>query len=136
VNERITGLRGTVLYITEAKTLQLQLLQAQKMESIGLLAGGVAHDFNNLLTVIHGYLDLAQMQILPTHPVQDYLAQIQNAASSAATLTEQLLAFSRKQIIAPKVLDLNDTIIRMQQMLQRLLGEDIELKTILSPELW
>ncbi|MEI7949658.1 MAG: PAS domain S-box protein [Gammaproteobacteria bacterium] len=136
VNERITGLRGTVLDITEAKTLQLQLLQAQKMESIGLLAGGVAHDFNNLLTVIHGYLDLAQMQILPTHPVQDYLAQIQNAASSAATLTEQLLAFSRKQIIAPKVLDLNDTITRMQQMLQRLLGEDIELKTILSPELW
>jgi signal transduction histidine kinase/sensor domain CHASE-containing protein len=109
------------------KKLQSQLLQAQKMESIGRLAGGVAHDFNNMLGVIIGNAELAMMQIEPGSPIYDELVEIQKAATRSANLTRQLLAFARKQPSMPKVLNLNETIDGMLKMLLRLIGEDIDL---------
>jgi len=120
---------------TGQKRLEAQLLHAQKMESVGRLAGGVAHDFNNLLTVILGGVELTRQELAPTHPAQEYLAEAEDAACSAGTLTQQLLAFSRKQIIAPKVLNLNDVVARVERMAQRLLGEDILLRTVCAPAL-
>lgn len=120
---------------TKAK-LEEQLRQAQKMESIGRLAGGVAHDFNNLLTVIHGYCALMQEQIPTGDPLMEDLGQIQRASERASSLTRQLLAFSRQQVLAPTVLDLNELIANLQKMLGRLIGEDITLETALQPELW
>jgi len=119
----------------EQARLQLQLQQASKMEAIGRLAGGVAHDFNNLLTSILGNVELAQMDLDPHHPVAAMLAEVNRAAQSAASLTRQLLAFSRKQIIEPRVLDLNELIGGLRQMLVRLLGESISLETSLAPNL-
>jgi len=120
--------------ITESKRaerergrLQEQLTQAQKMESIGRLAGGVAHDFNNLLTGISGNVALAMMDLSPDDPLYELLTEVSQAADSAAGLTRQLLAFSRKQLIEPKVLDLNEIIDRSHRMLRRLIGEDIDL---------
>ncbi|HJQ27149.1 MAG TPA: ATP-binding protein [Blastocatellia bacterium] len=104
-----------------------QLRQAQKMEAIGRLAGGVAHDFNNLLTAIIGYGQLLQTQFEPSEPAQNDIAEIVKAGQRAAALTSQLLAFSRKQVIQPKVLDLNAVIADLQKMLGRLIGEHIEL---------
>ena len=121
------GMLTSMLDVTDARRLQAQFLQAQKMESIGRLAGGVAHDFNNLLTVIQGYLGLARLAIAESHPAHHDLAEIERAAASAASLTQQLLAFSRKQLIHPVVLDLNDVVRRVQAMLRRLLGDDISL---------
>lgn len=121
---RITG---TYSDITEKKHLELQLHQAQKMESIGRLAGGVAHDFNNLLTVILGYANIGLMGLDPTQPNYHIFEEICKAAERSAALTRQLLAFARKQTIAPKVLDLNDTVENMLKMLRRLIGEDIDL---------
>ena len=113
--------------ITERKHLEQQLNQAQKMEAVGTLAGGVAHDFNNMLTVITGYADLAAATLgIPT-PVRDYLDQVRKAADRAASLTRQLLAFSRQQIVNPKVIDLNDIILSIDKMLRRLIRENIEL---------
>ncbi|MFN8458930.1 MAG: response regulator [Anaerolineae bacterium] len=121
----------------EAKAkLEAQLRQAQKMESIGRLAGGVAHDFNNLLTVILGYSDLMQAQLPADDPLQDKVEQIQQAAERAESLTRQLLAFSRKQMLAPVVLDLNDLVENLRKMLGRLIGEDISLTTMLQAGLW
>ena len=120
---------------TEQKRLETQLLHAQKMESVGRLAGGVAHDFNNLLTVILGSVELTRQMLDAAHPAHEYLTEAEAAASSAGTLTTQLLAFSRKQIIAPKVLNLNDVVARVERMAQRLLGEDVELRTVCSAEL-
>ena len=119
---------------TQAK-LEEQLRQAQKMESIGRLAGGVAHDFNNLLTVIQGYAELMQMRLASDDPLRRSAAQIQQAAESAASLTRQLLAFSRKQILAPTRLDLNELVSNLHKMLKRLIGEDILLETNLTPNL-
>jgi two-component system, cell cycle sensor histidine kinase and response regulator CckA len=119
----------------ERKKLETQLQQAMKMEAIGRLAGGVAHDFNNLLTSITGNVQLALMDLRPLDPLADTLSEIRKAANSAAALTRQLLTFSRKQLIEPRALDLNELILRMQKMMARLIGEDIELKTNLGREL-
>ena len=122
--------------IAERKKLQEQLIQSQKMESIGRLAGGVAHDFNNLLTPIMGYAQLALIK-LPSG--QDHLRtnlqEIEKAAERASKLTHQLLAFSRGQVIEPKVFNLNNLILDMDKMLRRLIGEDIELVTLPTPDL-
>ncbi len=112
---------------TEKEKLQAQLLQAQKMESVGRLAGGVAHDFNNMLNIILGNTEIAIEDIAPDDPVHGNLGEILSAAKRSADITRQLLAFSRKQTIAPKVLNLNDTIKSMLRMLRRLIGEDIDL---------
>ncbi len=111
----------------EQEKLQAQLAQAQKMESVGRLAGGVAHDFNNMLQVILISADHAQSQSTPGSPVYESLSEIINSANRSSDLTRQLLAFARKQTVAPKVLDLNETISGMLKMLQRLIGEDIDL---------
>jgi two-component system cell cycle sensor histidine kinase/response regulator CckA len=129
---KVVNIVGSFLDISEAKRLQAQLLQAQKMESVGRLAGGVAHDFNNLLTVIKGYVDLAALELSPGDPLHYDLGQVTKAAESAAELTQQLLAFSRQQIIAPQAISLNDVIARVERMLQRVIGEDIELYTIMA----
>ncbi len=113
--------------ITERKAMEAQLLQAQKLESVGRLAGGVAHDFNNMLGVILGHVEMAFRHVDGSHPLQDDLTEIQNAAQRSARLTQQLLAFARKQVIKPEVLDVNTTIENMLTMLRRVLGEDIEL---------
>ncbi|MCM0083867.1 PAS domain-containing protein [Geomonas sp. Red32] len=121
----------------EAKDrLELQLQQAQKLESVGRLAGGVAHDFNNMLGVILGHAELALMKLEHFEPPQDDLIAIRNAAERSANLTRQLLAFARKQTISPRVMNLNDTVSGMMKMLQRLIGEDIELTWQPSPDLW
>jgi signal transduction histidine kinase len=112
-----------------------QFLQSQKLEAVGRLAGGVAHDFNNLLTAIMGYSDIALRRLRPDDPLSTYLTEIKKAGERAASLTRQLLAFSRKQVMQPKVLDLNSVINDMQRMLQRIIGEDIELVTKLSADL-
>jgi len=116
--------------ITLRKRLENQLSHAQKMESIGRLAGGVAHDFNNMLTVILGGIELSLARLDPGHPSRVHLSDAAEAAQSTAALTRQLLAFSRKEVIAPRVLDLNEVIGRMQKMILRLLGEDIRLETV------
>jgi two-component system, cell cycle sensor histidine kinase and response regulator CckA len=115
--------------VTDKKRLEAQLLQSQKMESVGRLAGGVAHDFNNLLGVITGYGDLLQREIGPRHPAFGRVEEIRKAADRAAALTRQLLAFSRKQVLEPKVLDLNAVVVDTEKMLRRLIGEDIHLIT-------
>lgn len=111
---------------------QLQLQQSQKLEAIGQLAGGVAHDFNNLLTAIIGYTDLSLRRLASDHPVRRHLGETKKAAERAASLTRQLLAFSRKQILEPKILDLNLVVTDMHKMLQRLIGEDVTLSTNLA----
>ena len=113
--------------ITEKRKMEEQLQQAQKMESVGRLAGGVAHDFNNMLNIILGNTEMAIEDIAQDHPVHGNLGEILSAAKHSADITRQLLAFSRKQTIAPKVLNLNDTIESMLRMLRRLIGEDIDL---------
>jgi len=122
--------------ITEQKGLEDQLHQAQKMESIGRLAGGVAHDFNNMLMVISGYADLTLMQTASDDPRHQGLQEIKNAARRSADLTRQLLAFARKQTVAPVVLDMDETIEGMLKMLRRLIGEDIELAWLPGAGLW
>jgi PAS domain S-box-containing protein len=112
---------------SESEKLQEQLHQAQKMESVGRLAGGVAHDFNNMLGVILGHTELAMDKLDPSQPLYTHLLEVRKAAERSADLTRQLLAFARKQTIAPKVLDLNDTVGGMLKMLRRLIGEDIHL---------
>ncbi len=119
----------------EQQRLQNQLHQAMKMESIGRLAGGVAHDFNNLLTGIMGNLSLAFMDAKPDNPLLPILQEMQGAVERAADLTRQLLAFSRKQIIEPRVLNLNDLVANLQNMLIRLLGEDVVLKVVPANDL-
>ena len=114
----------------EKEKLQTQFLQAQKMEAVGRLAGGVAHDFNNLLTVIIGYSELLLQKIGKESPMHGEVKEIHGAGERAATLTRQLLAFSRKQIIEPKVLDLNLLMADLSKMLARLIGENIDLKTV------
>jgi PAS domain S-box-containing protein len=118
--------------ITQRKVLESQLLQSQKMEAVGLLAGGVAHDFNNALGVIAGYSDLLQMQLPEGNSQRRYAEEISKAAHRAANLTRQLLAFSRKQVIQPVVLDLNTVVADMAKMLKRLIGEDIDI--VITPE--
>ena len=114
----------------ERDKLEKQLAQAQKMETIGRLAGGVAHDFNNMLSVILGYVDLAKLHVAPKHFILKDIAEIEKAAIRSRDITRQLLAFSRQQIIEPKVIDINEMIARVQKALIRLIGEDIELEVI------
>ena len=114
--------------------LEAQLFQAQKMESIGRLAGGVAHDFNNLLTVINGYSVMALADLSPEDPFRAQMEEIHKAGERAAALTRQLLAFSRKQVLQPKRLNLNRTVEDMRSMLARIVGEDVELALELSPQ--
>ena len=121
--------------VSERKQLEQRLLQIQKIEAVGRLAGGIAHDFNNLLTVILGFGELALQRLDSNHPVRPDLEEVQQAAESAKSLTRQLLAFSRKQVLQPQVIDLNGVVRRMTSMLQRVIGEDIELVTHLDPSL-
>jgi PAS domain S-box-containing protein len=120
----------------EREKLQEQLVQAQKMESVGRLAGGVAHDYNNMLGVILGHAEMALERVAPTEPLCHNLKEIRKAAERSADLTRQLLAFARKQTVAPKVLDLNKTVRAMSGMLRRLIGEDIDLAWMPGKELW
>ena len=121
--------------ITEHRLLEDRLRQAQKMEAVGRLAGGVAHDFNNLLTGILGCADLLLETLGPDAPGRDDVAEIRKAAVRAADLTRQLLAFSRQQVLAPQVLDLNALVGNMEKLLKRLIGEHIELRAALAPDL-
>ncbi|KAB0669887.1 PAS domain-containing protein [Oryzomonas sagensis] len=120
----------------EKANLEAQLQQAQKMESVGRLAGGVAHDFNNLLTVILGYAQMGIAELGAAHPLQTKLEEIRKAAQKSADLTQQLLAFARKQTIAPKVLNLNGAVENTLKMLRRLIGEDIDLAWKPADNLW
>ncbi len=126
---------GIAMDVTERRTLEAQYHQAQKMEAVGRLAGGVAHDFNNLLTAILGYCELLLADLGPGDPRRDDILEIQKAGETAAGLTRQLLAFSRKQIIEPALLDLNEVIGGMRGMLGRLIGEDVEVALELAPGL-
>ena len=121
--------------ITQRKQIEEQLRHSQKMEAIGQLAGGVAHDFNNLLTAINGYADLALARGVHDEAVVEDLEEILKAGERAATLTRQLLAFSRKQVIQPRVLDLNALVRNLMKMVRRLIGEHIGLQLRLDPEL-
>jgi PAS domain S-box-containing protein len=118
--------------VTEHRKLEDQLRQSQKLESVGMLAGGIAHDFNNLLTVITGYSDLTLNRLDKTDPLARNIEEVKKAADRASSLTRQLLAFSRKQVLQPKVLDLNSVILNIEKMLGRLVGEDMELHTSLG----
>ncbi len=120
----------------EREALQAKLLQSQKMESIGRLAGGVAHDFNNMLSVILGHADLALARLDPSHPLHEHLVDIRAAAKRSADLTRQLLAFARRQPARPQVLDLNQAAASMLGMLGRLIGEDIALEFRPASGLW
>ncbi len=126
---------GVMRDITEHKQLEAQFLQAQKMEAIGVLAGGVAHDFNNLLNVINGYSELMLDDLTQNSPIRKDLEQVKDAGKRAASLTSQLLAFGRKQILQPEVLNLNTAILQMNSMLRRLVGDDIDLAFIAQPDL-
>ena len=128
-------LGGIAVDSTERRQLEEQLRQAQKMEAIGKLAGGVAHDFNNIVTIITGYSDMLLSQIGPEDPMRRALEQIKKAGDRAHSLTRQLLAFSRRQMLQPKVLDLNAVVTNLEPMLQRLIGENIELATVMKPGL-
>ena len=119
----------------EKEKLEDQLRQAQKMEAVGRLAGGVAHDFNNLLTAISGYSSLLLSSLEEGDPLRLHVEEIRKAEDRASSLTRQLLAFSRKQVLQPEVMDLNTTVADLKKLLQRLIGEDVEFVTILDPEL-
>ncbi|MCK4772595.1 MAG: PAS domain S-box protein [Candidatus Latescibacteria bacterium] len=125
--ERPTGGVGTFSDITERRQLERQLLQAQKMEAIGRLAGGIAHDFNNILTVISGNVQLGMMSLKEGDPLRERLETIQKASGHAEELTRRLLAFGRKQITSPQVLNINEILYDLKSMVYRIIGEDIEL---------
>jgi PAS domain S-box-containing protein len=127
------GIQGVARDITERKQLEEQLRQSQKLESIGLLAGGIAHDFNNMLTAINGYSDLTLRRMAPDDPIRQNIEEIKKAGERSALLTNQLLAFSRRQILRPELVEINDVIDETSNMLKRLIGEDIELVTSLKP---
>jgi two-component system, cell cycle sensor histidine kinase and response regulator CckA len=135
LNGRVVGVSSVARDVTESKHLEGMFRQAQKMEAVGQLAGGVAHDFNNLLGVILGYTGLMLDRMSPNDPQRKDIEQIQKAGDRAALLTRQLLAFSRKQVLQPKVLDLNAVVASAEKLLQRLIGENIELRAVLKAEL-
>ena len=134
-HDTLTEVRGYLIDETALRDMESQFLQAQKMEAIGLLAGGVAHDFNNLLSAILGHTEFAASEVGPDHPVHEDLQSIRKAGERAATLTRQLLAFSRRQILQPVILDLNTTVKELEKMLRRLIGENIDLVAVLSKDL-
>ena len=126
---------GTIQDVTSEKQLEEQLRHSQKMEAVGVLAGGIAHDFNNLLTAINGYGDLTLRKMPPDDPLRGNVQEIRNAGERAAALTEQLLSFSRKNVLQPKVHNLNPLLTEIEKMLRRIVRENIELRTVLDPEL-
>ncbi len=131
---RFIGALKVIVDVTQRRQLEQQLQQAQKMEAIGRLAGGVAHDFNNIITVITGYSDLLLRSLEETSPLRRIVEEMKRAGERAALLTSQLLTFSRKQAIEPRLLDVNAVIADAERMLRRLIGEDIQLLTRLNPE--
>src|SRR5437667_203750 len=132
---RLTGILGIGRDVTERLGLEQQLRQAQKMEAVGRLAGGIAHDFNNILTAITGHADLLLEDLGHHDPRRADVDEIRRSAERAAGLTRQLLAFSRQQVLQPKVGDLNALVLDMDKLLRRLIGEDVELATVLDPGL-
>lgn len=144
MNARVAGhnqdgsftIEGFVTDISERHRLEAQIRQAQKMESVGRLAGGVAHDFNNMLAVILGYTEIGLRKVDPASPLRGYLQEIDKAGQRSRQITQQLLAFARRQIVAPQILDLNATVADMLKMLRRLIGEDIDLAWKPAPGLW
>ncbi len=133
--EGTATLLGVATEITERKRLEEQLLQSQKMEAVGQLAGGVAHDFNNILTAIVGYTDLLAAELASNVRQLEDLEEIRKAARRAAALTRQLLAFSRKQVLEPRIIDVNSVVLNLDKMLRSLISENIELKTDLADNL-
>jgi PAS domain S-box-containing protein len=127
-------MEGLIVDITDRKVLEDQLQQARKIEAVGRLAGGVAHDFNNLLTIIKGYVEMAMQRSLDRPELHSDIRHIEEAADRAVTLVRQLLAFSRKQVLRPKVLDLNTIVVNLDQLLRRLMPQNIEMKTFVSKE--
>ncbi|MBC7901395.1 MAG: PAS domain S-box protein [Saprospiraceae bacterium] len=127
------GVQGIARDITERKHLEEQLKQSQKLESVGRLAGGIAHDFNNMLTAINGYSELTLRRMKDDDPLRANIEEIKKAGERSALLTSQLLAFSRQQMLVPVVLDINEVITDTIKMLQRLIGEDVQLVTSLNP---
>ena len=134
-NGRVSRVVGLIEDITAVRETEQQLRQAQKMEAIGQLAGGIAHDFNNLLVVMGGYSELIAMDLASNHPAQQDLDQIKAAVDSAASLTRQLLAFSRKQILQPQILDVNRVLRRVEILLRRVIAENITLEMNLKAPL-
>jgi PAS domain S-box-containing protein len=132
-NGQFAGLICLAQDITERKSLEAQFQQAQKMEAVGQLAGGVAHDFNNLLTIISGYSEILLSRLDAGNPMCKSVKAIREAGERAASLTRQLLAFSRKTVLEPKVLALNDVVRETERLLGRLIGEDIQLSVVLDP---
>src|SRR5262249_9201778 len=132
---KIVGVIGAVRDITEYRHMEERLRQSQKMEAIGTLAGGVAHDFNNLLMVISGYTAVLADALQSDHKLSGHVNQISKAGERAASLTRQLLAFSRKQTIQATPLHLNQIITGIEKLLHRLIGEDIKIVTRLAPDL-
>lgn len=130
----VLGTLGFALDVTDRKLLERQLRGAQRMEAIGRLAGGVAHDFNNLLTVIDGHANLLLDETQEGEPLRRDIQQVRQAAARATALTRQLLAFSRRQFLKPQAVDVNEAVVEMQQLLHRLIGEDIRLHIDLAPE--
>jgi len=120
--------------LSERKALEEKLLHSQKMEAVGLLAGGIAHDFNNILTVIVGYGTMMELSMAEADPNREKLAQVMDAAAKAANLTRSLLTFSRKQILDPRCVDLNEIVRQVEAFLVRIIGEDIQLKTLLEAD--
>ncbi len=133
--DKVVGARGVIRDITERQLLEQQLRQSQKMEAVGRLAGGISHDFNNLLTVMIGYCQMVEKKIPEDNPLHKDVQEIKKSAIRAASLTKQLLAFSRKQILQPEKMNLNNIVAEMDVMLRRVIGEDIELLSVTCPEL-
>jgi two-component system cell cycle sensor histidine kinase/response regulator CckA len=132
---RTLGVLGISMDITERRNMENHLRRAQRMESIGTFSGAIAHDFNNLLTIIKGYSQLIRSSAADSQFLTS-VEQIDKASDRAVSLTRQLLAFSRQQILQPRVISLNEIISNLQNMLHRLIGEDIEIATHLAPDLW
>ncbi len=130
----VSSYRGVFHDVTEKRRLEQQLAQSQKMEAIGQLAGGIAHDFNNILTAIMGYCNLLLMDIPEDSPLKDHADHILSSSERAANLTRSLLSFSRKQVMSPKPVNVNEIVLTIEKLLRRLIGEDFELRTVLNPE--